>query len=55
MAFILMIISGCSVIKNHIIKERRKSFVHLLAVSEIAPGFKTSCFNGEWVCCPRWR
>lgn len=35
-----MTISGCSVIKNHIIKERRKSFVHLLAVSEIEPGFK---------------
>ena len=39
MAFILITISGCAVIKNHIIKERRKSFVHLLAVSEIQPGF----------------
>jgi len=39
MAFILITISGCAVIKNHIIKERRKAFVHLLAVSEIKPGF----------------
>ena len=39
MAIILITISGCAVIKNHIIKERRKSFVHLLAVSEIQPGF----------------
>ena len=40
MAFIVATVSGCAVIKNHIIKERRKSFVHLLAVSEIAPGLK---------------
>tara|TARA_B100000287_G_scaffold402779_1_gene424005 strand:- start:1932 stop:2642 length:711 start_codon:yes stop_codon:yes gene_type:complete len=40
LAFILITISGCAVVKNHIIKERRKSFVHLLAVSEVSPGFK---------------
>ena len=38
-AFIILIIGGCSVLRNHIIKNKRNAFVHLVAVSEVAPGF----------------
>jgi len=39
LGLILLTIGGCSVLRNHIIKEKRKAFVHLVAVSEVSPGF----------------
>ena len=38
LAFILFTVGGCGLLRNHIIKEKRKAFVHLVAVSEVAPG-----------------
>lgn len=37
-ALILLTVGGCSFLRNHIIKEKRKAFVHLVAISEVAPG-----------------